>query len=148
MFQKVMVAYDGSASGNTVLQQAIDIAGLMQAELHLFGVIVSTGGMAMAQAAGAEDMLGREGEAIRSRLAEVADKLTETGLRVFNQAVEGSPAEAIAQYAQQIQADLLVIGHIPQFSFGHWLEGSVAKTLLRNLPCSILIAKTPDKTSK
>ncbi|MBU2761620.1 universal stress protein [Acidithiobacillus sulfurivorans] len=141
MFQKVMVAYDGSASGGIALQQATEIAGLTQAELHLFGVIVNTGGMAMAQAAGAEDMLSREGEAIRTRLDEVATKLRTDGLSVYTHAVEGSPAEAIAQYARQIHADLLVIGHIPQFSFGHWLEGSVAKALLRSLPCSILVAK-------
>jgi Universal stress protein family. len=78
MFQKVMVAYDGSASGGIALQQATEIAGLTQAELHLFGVIVNTGGMAMAQAAGAEDMLGREGEAIRIRLDEVATNSVRT----------------------------------------------------------------------
>ena len=47
----------------------------------------------------------------------------------------------IARYALQTGADLLIIGHIPHFSLGHWLQGSVAKALLRELPCSILVAK-------
>ncbi|MBU2826671.1 MULTISPECIES: universal stress protein [Acidithiobacillus] len=141
MFQKIMVAFDGSASSNIALQQATDLACLMQSELHLFGVIVNSGGMAIGQAAGAEDVLGREGEAIRARLAAVSESLRAEGLKVVIEAVEGQPAEAIAYYARQIKTDLLVIGHIPQFSLGHWLQGSVAKALLRELPCSILVAK-------
>ncbi|WP_414041073.1 universal stress protein [Acidithiobacillus sp. M4-SHS-6] len=141
MYRKVMVAYDGSASSDLALEQGAELATLMQAELHLFGAIVSTGGMAIGQAAGAEDLLGREGQTMRARLAEAATTLRERGLRVEVEAVEGSPAEVIAQYARKIHTDLLVLGHIPQFSFGHWLEGSVAKALLRSLPCSILIAK-------
>ncbi|MBN2678607.1 universal stress protein [Acidithiobacillus montserratensis] len=47
MYRKIMVAYDGSASSELALQQGADLAALMQAELHLFGAIVSTGGMAI-----------------------------------------------------------------------------------------------------
>lgn len=141
IYRKIMVAYDGSASSELALEQGAGLAALMQAELHLFGAIVSTGGMAIGQAAGVEDLLGREGDAIRTRLAAAASTLRERGLRVEVAAVEGSPAQVIVQYARQMHPDLLVLGHIPQFSFGHWLEGSVAKALLRSLPCSILIAK-------
>lgn len=142
MFQKILVAYDGSTSSTIALHQGMELARLCQGELHLFGVIVSTGGMAIGQAAGAEDVLGREGNAIRNSLEDVAGKLHAEGLRVMTLTVEGSPAEEIARYALQMGADLLVIGHIPHFSLGHWLQGSVAKALLRNLPCSILVAKT------
>ena len=44
MFQKILVAYDGSLSSETALSQGGEIARLCQGELHLFGVIVSTGG--------------------------------------------------------------------------------------------------------
>ena len=141
MFQKILVAYDGSPSSETALSQGGELARLCQGELHLFGVIVSTGGMAIGQAAGAEDMLGREGNAIRSSLEDVAGKLRAEGLRVVTQTAEGSPAEEIARYALETGADLLIIGHIPHFSLGHWLQGSVAKALLRELPCSILVTK-------
>ena len=141
MFQKILVAYDGSPSSETALSQGGELARLCQGELHLFGVIVSTGGMAIGQAAGAEDMLGREGNAIRSSLQDVAGKLRAEGLRVVTQTAEGSPAEEIARYALETGADLLIIGHILHFSLGHWLQGSVAKALLRELPCSILVAK-------
>ncbi|MCL5051903.1 MAG: universal stress protein [Gammaproteobacteria bacterium] len=47
----------------------------------------------------------------------------------------------IARYALQTGADLLIIGHISHFSLGHWLQGSVARALMRGLPCSILVAK-------
>ena len=86
-------------------------------------------------------MLGREGNAIRSSLQDVAGKLRAEGLRVVTQTAEGSPAEEIARYALETGADLLIIGHILHFSLGHWLQGSVAKALLRELPCSILVAK-------
>lgn len=141
MFQKILVAYDSSPSSETALSQGGELARLCQGELHLFGVIVSTGGMAIGQAAGAEDMLGQEGNAIRSSLENSAGKLRAEGLRVVTQTAEGRPAEEIARYALQTGADLLIIGHIPHFSLGHWLQGSVAKALLRELPCSILVAK-------
>ncbi|MHB1322403.1 MAG: universal stress protein [Acidithiobacillus ferrivorans] len=141
MFQKILVAYDSSPSSETALSQGGGLARLCQGELHLFGVIVNTGGMAIGQAAGAEDVLGREGNAVRSSLDAVAGKLRAEGLRVVTQTAEGNPAEEISRYALQTGADLLIIGHIPHFSLGHWLQGAVAKALLRELPCSILVAK-------
>jgi len=85
MFQKILVAYDGSLSSEAALGQGGELARLCQGELHLFGVIVSTGGMAIGQAAGVEDMLGREGNAIRSSLEDSAGKLRAEGLRVVTQ---------------------------------------------------------------
>jgi len=55
----------------------------------------------------------------------------------------GSVTETIADYAKNMNADLIVIGHSSIHGFGRRLKGDVAKGIVDRAyaPCSILIVK-------
>jgi nucleotide-binding universal stress UspA family protein len=55
----------------------------------------------------------------------------------------GSTIETIADYAKNIDADLIVIGHSSVHGFGRWLKGDVAKGVIDHAspPCSVLVVK-------
>ncbi len=56
-------------------------------------------------------------------------------------AVEGPPARVLLEVAEQVKADLIVVGNVRMQGLGRVL-GSVGNEVLRNAPCSVLIVKT------
>jgi nucleotide-binding universal stress UspA family protein len=54
-----------------------------------------------------------------------------------------STIEAIVDYAKDMGADLIVIGHSSVHGIGRWLKGDVAKGVIEHAPppCSVLVVK-------
>jgi nucleotide-binding universal stress UspA family protein len=54
-----------------------------------------------------------------------------------------SVIETIVDYAKNMGADLIVIGHSTAHGFGRWLKGDVAKGVVDRAhpPCSVLVVK-------
>jgi nucleotide-binding universal stress UspA family protein len=55
----------------------------------------------------------------------------------------GDPATEILQAAQDLQADLIVMGTHGRAGVGRLLLGSVAEQVLRHAPCPVLTVKAP-----
>ena len=55
--------------------------------------------------------------------------------------VEGKPAKALLEVAEQVGADLIVVGNVRMQGLGRVL-GSVGNEVVHNAPCSVLIVKT------
>jgi nucleotide-binding universal stress UspA family protein len=55
----------------------------------------------------------------------------------------GSTIETIVDYAKNMDADLIVIGHSSIHGIGRWLKGDVAKGVIDHAspPCSVLVVK-------
>lgn len=55
----------------------------------------------------------------------------------------GSTIETTVDYAKNMDADLIVIGHSSVHGFGRWLKGDVAKGVIEHIPppCSVLVVK-------
>ena len=65
------------------------------------------------------------------------------GLSWEKQTREGHAAQAVADLASEIGADLIVIGTHGRTGIAHMLLGSVAEQILRTAPCSVLTIR-PD----
>lgn len=55
--------------------------------------------------------------------------------------LDGSPAYAIVSLAEEVSADLVVIGTRGATGLKHVLLGSVAEQTVRTAPCSVLTVK-------
>lgn len=140
MYRKILVAYDGSSFSNIALRQSADLARLCKAELHLMGIVVTTGYMALAEGLGSIDVWGMERKQIEEALSAASHDLGGQGLNVITSIREGNPADEIIASAYALKADLAVLGHSNKGVLARWFEGSVGAKLLRDLPCSLLIA--------
>mgnify|MGYP005814083341 CR=1 FL=1 len=139
MYRKLLLAYDSSRFSAAALRRAAELAGLFNAELHLLGIVVTTGGMAIAEAVGPPDVWGRAQEDLKRAVEPVVKDLRARGLTVFAGLRYGAPAVEIAARAKEIGADLVVVGHNPQDVLTRWFQGSVGSRLLDHLPCSLLV---------
>jgi nucleotide-binding universal stress UspA family protein len=57
--------------------------------------------------------------------------------------LDGDPASAIVRYARDAAMDLIVMGTHGRTGLDRLLLGSVAEKVLRDAPCSVMVAKLP-----
>ena len=140
MYGKILLAYDGSVEGRLALREGARLARLCGAEVFLLAVVDLSGGFVMAEGAvpGAAE---QQQDAYREILGEGVERLKAMGFTVTARLEFGDPAQRIAAVAQEIGADLVVVGHRHQSTFARWWRGSVGANLLEQLGCSLLIAQ-------
>ena len=140
MFNRILVAYDGSAYAKPALLEAAELAHLSAAELYILGIVVTTGDSATAGAFGTDDGWGLAKDKLRQVLEVAALQHCSEVKEVTIATRDGDPANVIIEYANEIGADLAVLGHVERGVIARWFQGSTCESLLSHLPCNLLIA--------
>lgn len=144
MYKRILLAYDGSETGQQALLASHEIAQWSQAELMLIAVmplpLVTLGAES-----GVHNPVLQESEEIRYQaiLDAGVRQLTEAGLNARGEVVTGDPVHEIVRGAFRIEADLIVVGHQHlEGRAARWWRGSVSKSLIEHAPCSVLVVIT------
>jgi len=140
MYRRVLLAYNGTTYATAALRQGAELARMCGAELHLLGIVPTTGGFALAQAAGPQDVWGLEQQHLRQALEEAAREIAGKCVSLVSVIREGDPAGEIIAYAREIKADVVAIGHRDRSFMARWFSGSTSQRLIQELRCTILIA--------
>ena len=142
MYKKILLAYDGSKSGQKALLDSSELAQWSQATLTLIAVTPPY-----------MDLIGVEGgvydrslaehekEKYTAILNEGLSQLTAAGHTAQGEVLLGETVDEITKYARKIEADLIVVGHKHLDGWAaRWWRGSVSKSLIEHAPCSVLVA--------
>lgn len=142
MYKKVLLAYDGSIEGRRALREGAKLAQYCNAEVFLLAVVeIST--VAMGLEGGAFVMpVDERNEMYKDILAEGAERLKAMGFSPTTRLGMGDPGPEIVEVANEIGANLVVVGHRQQGPLARWWFGSVGSYLTKHLRCSILVAQT------
>jgi nucleotide-binding universal stress UspA family protein len=137
MYDTVVVATDGSESVERSIRYADDLAGKFEADLHALYVME-------------ERSLTDAPEELRDDLRAALDERGERALAAvrelsgdgITEAVrEGRPAEEIAEYAREVDADVVAMGTRGRHGEGRFILGSVAEAVVRSCPAPILTVR-------
>src|SRR5688500_8047855 len=135
MFHDIVVALDGSKLAESAIGTAGWIATECRARMHLVRVHLP-----QAERFGIDEAMARAGAA-RS-LHEMAAWLADRGVREVSVAVlEGSPALAIADYADRVDADLIVMTTHGRTGGERRRLGSVASVVAHHVSCPVILAR-------
>jgi nucleotide-binding universal stress UspA family protein len=146
MYERILLAYDGSREGRVALLECADIAPLLHAETHLLAVTSVPAGLFLTEGFIPEQLLENEQQRTQEILAEGTRLLTERGAKAFGHLASGEPVEEICRLAKELKVDLIVVGHAQHSSFAsRWWRGSVGATLMEHAPCNILVAVWRDR---
>lgn len=140
MYRRVLLAYDGSLEGRTALREGALLARSLGAEIFLLAVVQDSPGVHAAAAA--TGLVVDMSDRYKAVFDEAVARLAELGFQSNAKLVIGEPAEHIASYAREIEADLVVVGHRRQGVFARWWSGSTGAYLSDYLNCSLLIGRT------
>lgn len=83
---------------------------------------------------------GYEEEA-RRILREVTDAANKVAVSVETKVLAGVPSEEIVRVAQQLPADIIIMGTHGRAGVSHLLLGSVAEKVVRRAPCPVLTVR-------
>ncbi|MEY7847790.1 universal stress protein [Natrarchaeobius sp. A-rgal3] len=134
MYERILVATDGSEAASRALEQALDLASTFDAELHAIAV-VDTRRYGDSMLTDSADVVGDMSEYATELLNDVRSR---ADVDVTTELRRGHPPKAIGDYAESVDADLLVLGHRGRGSGDH--IGSVAERVVRDVDRPVLTA--------
>jgi nucleotide-binding universal stress UspA family protein len=144
MYQRILLAYDGSQAGQKALLDCRDIAQWSKADLFLVAVrplpraVIGIEGGFVEQ--GFDDEAKQKYQDI---LEDGLRRLKESGHTVKGEVLVGEQVDQIVGYAKKIKADLIVVGHKHLEGWAaRWWRGSSSPALIERAPCSVLVAIT------
>lgn len=144
MFEKILIAHDGSAGAERVVPFAVELAKSSGAELVIAHVDEQTIGKGGGSINAGDDDL-------RASLRKRAEQLTQAGLKTeFETRAEmlGGPAHVLARIADDVGADLIVAGSRGHSLVGGLLLGSVSQRLLQIAHQPVLIVPESVRTDE
>ncbi len=143
LFNKILIATDGSKYSQKAVQEGLAIARFHKAKVYALYVIDT---MAFATATGMPapenlyDVLEDEGKKAVQRVKDEAQ-----GVDVEPVVLTGHPSSEIVGFAKNNQVDLIVTGSLGKSGIEELLLGSVADKVIRTAACPVLVVKAQRK---
>ncbi len=154
MFQKILVAVDGSEFSRRALNSAMELAerfGGSIALIHAYSATIpvvtsmdTMSGPSITPPVSSEmaAKMADEAENRGKRILGEAEKLVKSrGISVESILVEGDAVREIMRVAQEKSVDLIVVGHRGQSRLREVLLGSVSEGLSHRATCPVLIIR-------
>jgi nucleotide-binding universal stress UspA family protein len=143
-YQTVVVGTDGSDSS----LRAVDRAGVVAAESNA-KLIIATGYLPKPDDERAADVLGDEGYKVRGRapiyaiLREARDRAKAAGAKnIEERPIQDAPVDALVDLAEEVEADLLVVGNVGLGTVLGRVFGSIPANVSRRSKTDVLIVHT------
>ncbi|MFW6321630.1 MAG: universal stress protein [Halohasta sp.] len=137
MFETILIATDGSDSVHRAVTVALDLADRFDATVHALSVVDA-------------DEVESSPETVRARLREALTEEADAALAALDASTdrpvttavrEGRPATEIADYATEIDADVVATGTRGRHGENRFLIGSVAERVVRTCPVPVLTVR-------
>ena len=152
MYQRIVVGTDGSETAGVALHHAIQLAKATGATLHVVNSYkpVLAGSIGSTAAVGGPTFdiealnggLEHESSVICSHAASQAER---ENVKCETHTMMGDPADSLIDLAEQLDADLIVIGNRGMTGVKRFVLGSVPNKVSHHAPCSLLIVNTAKK---
>ncbi|MCL4501075.1 MAG: universal stress protein [Deltaproteobacteria bacterium] len=140
MFQKILLAYDGSEGANKALEAAIDLAKLHEGKIWALAVeervphISATVG----EFQEAKDLANQR---FRGLMEEARARAEKAGIELKALLRAGHPAQTIVEVAKEGEFDVILVGHSGLSGVWAAFLGTTAEKVSRHAPCSVLIVR-------
>jgi len=146
VFSRIVVGTDGSETAAEAVRQAVDLAKLSGAQLSIVSAYepVSKRRVEVERDEAPADVQHEIGprEDVNLVLDGAAAAAKKEGIEVQTHPVEGNPADAILEVAEQTGADLIVVGNKGMTGARRFVLGSVPNNVSHHAPCSVIIVRT------
>jgi nucleotide-binding universal stress UspA family protein len=138
MYDRILLPTDGSEGTNRAVRQAIDLAAETGAELHVLFVVED---MPYAPEMMDEQVEMRLREIGQKAVEDIRERADETGVDVESVVEDGTPHQAILNYADSEDIDLIVMGTHGRSGLDRYLLGSVTERIVRSSDVPVLTVR-------
>lgn len=137
----IVVGVDESQRSAIAARKACRLAGMLHAEVHAVHVTHVPAAM-LAVLAGVPAAASEFTDAQRAAVWDaVGPTLDAGGVPVERVDLEGYPADTLVEYAEKMEAGLIVVGSRGRGEFASLVLGSTSHRVVNQATCDVLIAK-------
>ncbi len=146
MFDRIVVGTDGSETATEAVRTAVELAKLSNAKLEIVSAYQPIPQSRLRDEG--EGITGDVSHAINPRedvqfvLDKAAAVAKKAKVEVVTHPLEGDPADAILDVAEENDADLVLVGNKGMTGARRFLLGSVPNKISHHAPCDVWIVKT------
>jgi nucleotide-binding universal stress UspA family protein/predicted transcriptional regulator len=141
MFQRLLVAIDGSESSLQAAEVAISLASLLQARLDLLSVEETLPRYVATHEESSREHLAAL-EYFEGLQAPLRRQAQQRGVQTHCAIRGGHEGQVILEHIREQQCDLLVLGHQGHSAVWGAFLGSTADKLVNHTPCSVLVIRS------
>ena len=145
-YRNIVIATDGSENNKRAISHGIEIAKLSGATVHALYVVDTSAFSSIPMDAGWEEMyeiLKKEGEKAVFEVKELGEA---SGVEVREVLQEGHPSNEIINFAENNNADLIVMGTLGKTGLDRFLMGSVAEKVIRGSKVPVLVVRGEEQS--
>ena len=139
--KRIVVAVDTSDYSEMVVARASAIAIAFSAEIHLISIVGLPKLVASEADIGIQDVRLCEKEFQEHQKRLIDEYLKGHDLHIESRVLHGDPSGKILSYANEIGADLIVMGSKAYGKVHRLLLGGVSEDVVRNAKCPVMIAR-------
>ncbi|ELY63123.1 universal stress protein [Natrinema versiforme] len=143
MYDRILVPVDGSDSATVALDHALEIAADHDATVTLLYVADTNEPSQTRIGTDVVDVLVREGEEI---VSDARERAADRDVPATTDVVQGGPADAIVDYAERKDVDLVAMGTHGRDGLEGYVIGSVAERVVNAAPMPVLTVRATDDT--
>ena len=138
MYERILLATDGSAGAEMATEHAVAMAASMGATLHAVSVVETRTSYDNAIIDPGEVRANLRAEA-RAAVERVEEAAETAGVDCVTTVEEGSPPDRLLDCIEHAGADLVVVGATGRSSFKRLLLGSTAERLVADSPVPVVV---------
>lgn len=143
----ILVPTDFSQCAQSAVEHGIFLAKTFNAQLHLLFVVepidtyVSINGIEQSVYV---DLVRNVRDSAQTKLEALCQELEQQQIKVKTATLEGKPADAILDYAQDNGVSLICLSTHGRSGLNHLLLGSTTEKVLRKAPCPVYVVRGND----
>jgi nucleotide-binding universal stress UspA family protein len=146
VFRSIVVGTDGSETAAKAVDAAVQLAQLSDATLEIVSAYEPVSGQRLREEArqvppDLQWIVNRRAD-VDATLHHAAERARGAGVTPQTHAREGDPADAILDVAEELGADLIVVGNKGTTGAKRFLLGSVPNKVSHHAPCAVMIVRT------
>jgi nucleotide-binding universal stress UspA family protein len=140
MYDRIVIAVDGSVEARRAARRGLRLAQVFDANITVLSV-VERKALRLTETSDVRAQLRERGEAALTEIEELASEL---GHPVTTKLLEGKPAVRISEYADEQDADLIVVGRQGLTGLGRRLLGGVTEQVSHRSDVPVLVVPARD----
>jgi nucleotide-binding universal stress UspA family protein len=141
MYERILIPTDGSDGTAHVALQAIDLARTYGSTVYVVSVVDEDLTTLVSELAGETRSFADRSEQAVKRVEAIARS---HDVEAVTEVRKGDPAQAILNYAEEIEADLIVAGTHGRTGIQRRVVGSVAERLVRHADAPVMTVRLPE----
>lgn len=147
---KILLATDGTTHSQAALEAAVRFLFLDQDEIKIVSVVDMAVPMAIdlyggyLPASTEIEKAARENaeKVVEEAKNKISEMITNKNVRISTETLFGSPESRIVETAEEINADLIIVGSHGYNRWERLLLGSVSDSVVHHAPCSVLVVRS------